>query len=466
MSKIVFVQREVEDRLGVMILSSYLKSNGYASEIIIGPYKNIKSIKKANPDFIGINVLTGSDDWSVNACRFLKKHLPGVITILGGAHPTFFPNVIEKDGVDMICIGEGEKPLLHLMQSYDGTISSIENTPNFHIKKGEAIIKNQILPLLTKEELSQLPYSDRSHYLRHSGIRKTPHRRIWTSRGCPYNCSYCFNSQYKDMYKDLGTMVRQRSVDSVIGELKELKEIGAEVIDVVDDQFLLSKNWTFEFCEKYKKYINLPFKCNSAARQINKDIVIALKNAGCRCVDFAIECGVEKTRKEIYDKPINDDDIYNAADVLNSNDMPFLTYNMVGLPSETLEDIFQTVNINQKIKTPFPQCSIMQPYPGTKIANKIMPNEGKLQQQFTYSFFQSRVLGDSKRRRQISNAQKLFTYFVKYNIGYDKFVRMVNSPSLISRFYPLYFYWHYGQGIRKRYGYSWLALFKFWLYSW
>ena len=139
---------------------------------------------------------------------------------------------------------------------------------------------------------------------------------------------------------------------------------------------------------------------------------------------------------------------------------------MVGLPSETLEDIFQTVNINQKIKTPFPQCSIMQPYPGTKIANKIIPNEGKLQQQFTYSFFQSSVLGDSKRRRQISNAQKLFTYFVKYNIGYDKFVRMVNSPSLISRFYPLYFYWHYGQGIRKRYGYSWLALFKFWLYSW
>jgi len=266
------------------------------------------------------------------------------------------------------------------------------------------------------------------------------------------------------MYKDLGTMVRQRSVDSIIGELKEIKNFGAEVIDIVDDQFLLSKNWTFEFCEKYRKYINLPFKCNSAARQINKDIVVALKSAGCRCVDFAIECGVEKTRKEIFDKPITDEDIYNAADVLHSNNMPFLTYNMVGLPSETLEDIFQTVKINQKIKTPYPQCSILQPYPGTKIATHI--GKGELQKKFTYSFFQSSALGDSKRQRQISNAQKLFTYFVTHNIGYDKFACMVNSQSLVSRFYPLCFYWHYGQIIRKRYGYSWPALFKFWLYSW
>ncbi len=464
-NKIIFVQKEAEDRLGVMILSSYLKSNGYISEIIIDPYKNIKYIKKSNPDFIGISVMTPSVSWSLAACRFLKKHLPNVITILGGSHPTFFPKIIEEQGVDMICIGEGEKSLLYLMESYDGNISSVENTPNFWVKKGGVIIRNQILPLLTQEELSKLPNCDRSHYSIHHGIRNTSHRRILTSRGCPYSCSYCFNSKYKEIYKNLGLMVRQRSVDSVIDELKGLRAIGAGVIDISDDQFLLSTQWTFEFCEKYKKYIKLPFVCNSTPRQINNNIVVALKEAGCRSINFAIESGVEKIRKGIYNKQTSDDDIYNAADALNSNDMPFLTYNMIGLPSETLEDIFQTVNMNQKIRTTYPWCSILQPYPGTKIAARIMQGEGKSFPRFTYSYFQSSVIGDRKRRKLISNAQKLFAYFVKCNIGYVKFTHMVKNQSLLTRFYPISFFWYYGQGIRKRYGYTWPELFKFWLYS-
>jgi radical SAM superfamily enzyme YgiQ (UPF0313 family) len=465
MNKIVFVQREVEDRLGVMILSSYLKSKGFDSEIILEPYKNIRTIKKKTPDFIGINLVSSSVDWTLDLCRFLKKHLPHVIIILGGPHPTFFPEVIEEEGVDIICIGEGENPLLQLMQSYDGTLASIEKTPNLYIKKDKAIVKNELLPLLTKEELSEMPPCDRSHYLKHSGLKNTPLRRVVTSRGCPYDCTYCFNSRYKELYKGLGKMVRQRSVDNVMDELKEIKKLGVKAIDFNDDQFILTREWIFEFCEKYKRDINIPFVCGSTANRINHEIVAVLKQAGCVSLNFAIESGVEKIRRKIYKKPTTDNDIYNAADALHANDMTFLTYNMIGLPEESLEDIFQTVRINQEIKTNYPWCSIIQPYPGTSIADHMIKGGSDPGMKFSYSYFQASVIGDAERRQMISNCQKLFAFFVNNDTPFESFARMVQSHSLKVRFYPMMFYWYYGLGIRKRFCYTWPGLFKYWLYA-
>jgi len=465
MSRIVFVQKEMEDRLGVMLLSAYLKSHGLSPEIIINPYRNLNQIKRADPDFIGFSVHSPSVDWSLKAARFLKNNLPGVKTIWGGPHPTFFPEIIEEEGVDLVCIGEGEKPLLQLLGSYDGTPESNENTPNFWVKQGKGIRKNQLIPLLTSRELSELPFCDRSHYSIYAVLRRTPHRRMWTSRGCPYSCAYCFNSNYQQIYRGLGKMVRQRSVDSVIGELRELKKTGAKALDFVDDRFLLSKGWTLEFCEEYQKHIRLPFVCNGTARQITPEIVGALKGAGCRFVNFAVESGVEKIRTEIYEKPIRDEDIYRAADVLHSWGMPFLTYNMIGHPDESLEDLFQTVKMNQTIKTTLPWCSILQPYPGTKLASRLLTDRGKVGSRFTYSYFQGSCLGDSKRRRQVSSAQKLFAYLVKSNTNFDRFLRLVDSRIIGPRVYPLLFYWYYGEGIRKRYSYSWPGLFKFWLWA-
>jgi hypothetical protein len=186
MNKIVFVQRETEDKLGPMILTAYLKSHGVDAHIIINPYKNIDKIKQLEPEFIGISLLTPSLQWTLSACRFLKEQMPKAVIILGGPHPTFFPQVIEEDNVDMLCIGEGEKPLLQLLQSYDGTMLSVEKVPNLWMKQGNDIQKNDTLcPLLTEEELSQLPPSDRTHYEQYPVLKRNPNKKIWTSRGAP-----------------------------------------------------------------------------------------------------------------------------------------------------------------------------------------------------------------------------------------------------------------------------------------
>lgn len=168
MPGIIFVQKEIEDKLGPMLLTSYLKSCGYEAEIIINPRKNINRIKALNPEFIGISRCSPSVDWTLSTCSLLKKNVPNSLVVLGGPHPAFFPQIIEHPGVDIVCIGEREKPILQLLQKYDGNISSIKDIPNLWVKCGSSIVKNPMCSLLTEGELSKLPFSDRSHYQQYS----------------------------------------------------------------------------------------------------------------------------------------------------------------------------------------------------------------------------------------------------------------------------------------------------------
>ncbi len=466
LNKIVFVQHEMEDKIGPMILTGFLKSHGHEAEIVVDPIKNIKTIQEKKPAFIGISVFSSSINRALKIVNKIKRDCPNSLIILGGPHPTFYPEVINSNDIDIVCIGEGEKPLHELLSSYDGTIHSIENTSNCWVKNGSKITKNQLGPLLTEDELTQLPNCDRTYYNDYPTLRNSPYNNIWTSRGCPYSCHYCFNHKYKQLYKGLGKMVRRRSVESSINEMKELKNIGSKCFNIIDDNFLFSEDWVLEFCKKYEQSINLPFLCNSTANNITSDVVAALKKAGCRMVLFAIESGQESIRKKVYNKPVSDDSIYNAAEILHSYDMPFLTYNMVGLPEETLEDIYSTIEINQKIKPTYAWCSIIQPYPGTKILEHFNNQGTKLKQDFTYSIFTSSVIDDKEKMKIISNAQKLFSYFVKFNTNYEKVCSLIQNPPLkIDKLYPLVFYWHFGNYVKKKLQVSWFMLFRYWLYS-
>jgi len=467
MNSIIFIQREIEEKLGVMVLTAYLRSRGYDARIVINPRKNIRLLKKLRPEIIGISLLTPSLKWALAAARFIKAQLPDTLLILGGPHPTFRPEVVRESGVDAICIGEGEKSLGLLMERYDGSLSSIRDVPNIRVKDGDSVTKTPVSSLLSADELSELPPADRTLYQDYPALRKSPVKSVWTSRGCPYACSYCFNAFYNRIYHGQGVIFRQRSVNSVIEELKELKQYGWKGLNIVDDQFLCRREWVEEFCCRYEKEIMLPFQCLATATQIKPALVSLLKRAGCEVIYFGIESGVEEIRMKRYNKPVRDDDIYYAAEALHLHGMPFLTYNMVGLPDETIDDIYRTVRINQEIETTYPWCSILQPYPGTALAEEMtIKRRDQDAGSFPYSYFQESVINDPIKRELFFNAQKLFPYLVRKKVDYDKFVRLVKRPARSARLlYPPVFYWFFGKGVRERYNLSWSAMFRYWIYS-
>ena len=158
---------------------------------------------------VGYTVYTGPHTWYLELNQRIRAQLPGVFSIFGGPHPTFFPEMIEREGVDGLCIGEGEYATLDLMNALErkadratpGVHLPDPAIPNWWFKLNGEIVRNPLRPLLTGEELDALPFSDRELlYAAHEQSRRTKIKPFITGRGCPYDCAFCFNKAYSDLY--------------------------------------------------------------------------------------------------------------------------------------------------------------------------------------------------------------------------------------------------------------------------
>jgi hypothetical protein len=135
-----------------------------------------------------------------------------------------------------------------------------------------------------------------------------------------------------------------------------------------DDTFSGNSRWLLRFLEEYKQEIGLPFTGLVHANELNEDVVKKLKDAGCLNIYFGVETGDEKLRSRILKKNLTDNQIISAAHLLKKSGLKFGTYNMFGLPSETLELSFKTIDLNRRIKPDYTINNIFQPYPRTEIS--------------------------------------------------------------------------------------------------
>lgn len=416
MAKIAFVQNLAFEYLGVMYISSILKIHGHQVETFIidkrDDRKVFRKISQFSPDLVGFSCLTGSHKWAIEFARRLKKNL-SIKTILGGPHPTFFPEIISESGVDIICIGEGENALLEIANKIDKK-EDYTDVSNCWFNVNGKVIKNQVAPLI--ERLDTVPFPDREIYYQKYPYLNKSKKVFLTTRGCPFKCSFCFNHALQKIYSGKGKYVRRQSVDNVLEEIKYIKErYGLKVVYFQDDTFILDKQWVKEFLDRYKKEINLPFFCLIRADVVNEDIIKDMASAGCSRVFWGIESGDEKMRIGLLKKGITDEQIYRTARLLKKYKIKFRTYNMLGFPGETLQQAFDTVKINSKIKTDYPWCSLFQPYPRTELGDYSWTMgyiEGTTDN-FEHSFFKDSII-KSDIRKEIINLQKLFFYGVKF----------------------------------------------------
>ena len=255
-------------------LSGFLKASGYETsylELILKKDLDGKSkiiiaarVNDFRPDLIGISSYQLTFEWVKQICDYVKSKF-SIPIIIGGYHATLAPEeVINYSTVDIICRGEGEYPLLNLLEDM-GKDRNNYKIKNLWFKKGGKIIKNKIRPLII--DLDSLPFVDRDilnyqKLLDESGEKR--YLSVMGSRGCPYNCSNCSNHALQSIYPNKSKYVRLRSVDNIIEEIKKaLKKYSFEGVSFEDDTFTLYQKWLEEFCIKYKKEIGLNFRCNA-----------------------------------------------------------------------------------------------------------------------------------------------------------------------------------------------------------
>jgi len=193
---------------------------------------------------------------------------------------------------------------------------------------------------------------------------------LLASRGCPFNCTFCSNHAFRGLYKEKGPYVRLRSIPKIMDELLDVKKrIKPTCFFLHDETFMLKKEYCSEFLRTYKEKINLPFGCLTRADIVTEDLIKLLKEAGCFFVTLGIESGNEKIRNQILKKNLSDNKILSCAKLLHKHKIPFSSFNMVGLPGESLKDAWQTVDINMQAKPMWAWFSLYQTLPETELAH-------------------------------------------------------------------------------------------------
>jgi len=353
--RVVFVYGGYES-LGIELLSAFLKKNNIETDLEFFPmlfddglidskilsglfmHKNhrVKSLLKKEPDIIGFSATTDTYAWCCEIAKEIRKH-SDIPIIFGGIHPTALQEVVLKeDFVDFICVGEGEDSFLTLCKRLDKEDADPDIPGIGYKTKDKKLVIRQ--PERLKRPLDELPFADKELFYKKSKCFKE-YYSIMTSRGCPYNCFFCNNNVYRNIYRT-SCLLRRRSVDNVIAELKQgLEKYNYKAVIFEDDAFVSDKKWSIEFLKKYSLMVDRPFMCLINPRNIDSDIAIALKKARCMNVEIGIQSMEKNIRKELLNRSEEIEEIEKGIRALSNAKVPFNIDHIGGIPGESTEKI-------------------------------------------------------------------------------------------------------------------------------
>ena len=370
MGRLLFIQDNgVNENLGVMSIAGMLRARGHEADLILTdehPKNYPDLIAGYKPDLIAFSFMTGNREWAFATARALKEKFATPI-IMGGVHPTLFPEDIDLSTVDYICIGEGEYPVLELMNAI-GNGEDGSQIKNLWCRKNGDVIKNPLRDLIQDFDPLPLPY--REIYYKYRFIRDLPIKRFISGIGCPYRCTFCHNPLQKTIYEGRGKFIRKKSVARVIREVRHVKDrYPLKNVHFSDDTFVMDKEWLAAFLTAYRREISLPFSCNIRIDQVNEEMIRDLADSGCYGISFGIESGSDRIRNTILKKNLKEEDIIANSKIIKRHGIKMIVTNLMGVPEETLDDAFKTVAINQKIGADYTRAGVLIPYPKTEIVD-------------------------------------------------------------------------------------------------
>jgi radical SAM superfamily enzyme YgiQ (UPF0313 family) len=202
-------------------------------------------------------------------------------------------------------------------------------------------------------------------------IREYP--SVMFSRGCPYQCSYCMSRN-----GGIDGRTRWKTPKRAIDEIADLVCYASpSQIFIDDDTLLKNPKWVKQFCELYAGSFRIPFFCNARPETVRPEVVALLRGAGCEAIGIGIESGSSRIREQVLNRPMSNDVIARAFRVAKATGLKTWSFNMVGIPGETLEDLKATIELNDYVNTDYVRVSLFTAYPGTPMfsgdASKFQP---------------------------------------------------------------------------------------------
>lgn len=352
--------------LGLEYIASQCVEKGFIVKILdMDQYKDIEDgntcllnmLDKYSPRYVGISVRSPLVNEAKRLVKQIRQKCKSKIFI-GGAHVSALminnKNLLDEIDADFYIGKEGERVVSEILQ---------------HDIVKDKFICGQQLDNIDKYVHPSRNLIDRSYlYLDYDfGVDKQVLASVITSRSCPYQCVFCASKTI------FGNKLRLRGIQDIKSELEELKELGVNTLIFLDDTFTFNKQRTLEMC---KVIGNLKFSywLDTRVDAIDDDIMVALKDSGCKFIVFGVESGSMEILKVIK-KGIAIDQIKKAFDIANKHKVATKANFMIGHPGETKKHVMETIDLAKNIPATKVSFYKVIPLPGTKLFEMIDDKE-------------------------------------------------------------------------------------------
>jgi len=306
--------------------------------------KLISILKNFNPDIVGMTCYTSPVIKDVKQVSKIVKENSNALVIIGGVHATLEPaSLLNFPYIDYVVRGEGEFPLLEICQVIDKKKTSEKKKIDKQIKRIKNINYNEMRSFIN---LSELPIPDYSLL----EIKKYPVATFYTSRGCPGRCRFCYN-----LGRTLRFYSTEKVIETITGVLDKYK---IREFTIADDNFANLSKRTERICQALSKY-NSIFHIFLRVDQVYDKVMKNLKKAGCWAIQFGFESGSQRILDFIHKDTTVEQNIKAIKQCKKYRIFVDGSF-MVGLPTETIAEMKETINFIKKYK---PDA----PYPGTEL---------------------------------------------------------------------------------------------------
>ena len=355
---IIFVQPNVGykghtwEALGIGYLAAYLRANYHESlemEFFSGFYDSDEEIIRAarKADVIGFGCTSPQYKHGLSLARLIKNN--GNHIAFGGIHPSVLPDsVLNEDCIDNVVIGEGEKGVLKLIED---------------ITKGVDTRKRRY-DVDYVNNLDDIPFPDRKTIKNERNIQQAYRDEdiritsMLASRGCPFHCSFCCS---RNVWQN---QTRFRSTANLLDEMDVLvKDWNIQFLKFADDTFTVSRPRVMDFCKsKIERGIKLSYGANAHINTIDAELLRWLADSGCRELWYGVESGSPRILKEM-NKNTNIHKIKEVFRLTKEHGIRTRAYFLLGMPSETLEDINLTEKLCDELQPDIVGFTLLAPFP-------------------------------------------------------------------------------------------------------
>jgi len=358
--------------LGLLSIAAGLEQNGHEVFVhdCLGPFApsglsaNARRILDLSPDLVGFSTTTSSFPDGYALAALIKKARPQIKTVFGGVHVSSMGAVLLKQfkHIDFMCVGEGENTFAELAEGRES-----ETIKGLIFRDGEDVVTNP--PRDRIKDLDELPFPA---YEKLAGFPKkyelplfsyilAPGATMVTSRGCPYRCSFCDRSVFKQIY-------HYNSAEYVYEHMRHLKErFGVRHINIYDDLFTTNRERILDLCGRLtSKPLDIQFNCAVRVGHADDELLNLLKEAGCLQISVGIETGDANLMQD-HKAGVKLEEVADTVKRIKHKNLRIKGLFIMGLPGETEETIRRTSDLAVALKLDDMNLSKFTPFYGAPI---------------------------------------------------------------------------------------------------